>query len=179
MEYYVIQVVTGKEEIFLNFLKNSNPDIYTKLFWLRKELTIKKSGKLRKKVSSIFPGYLFFESDFPGYSEITVLRSMPGFCRFLQSNQDIRALPDQERRLIFKLMSGGEVAGESTVVFDVNDRIKVIAGPMKDLEGEIIKVDKRKKRAKIKLKLYENSFSIDFGFKILELIKEENSDNGK
>ena len=104
---------------------------------------------------------------------------MPGFCRFLQSNQDIRALPDQERRLIFKLMSGGEVAGESTVVFDVNDRIKVIDGPMKDLEGEIIKVDKRKKRAKIKLKLYENSFSIDFGFKILELIKEENSDNGK
>ena len=60
MEYYVIQVVTGKEEIFLNFLKNSNPDIYKKLFWLRKELTIKKSGKLRKKVSSIFPGIFIF-----------------------------------------------------------------------------------------------------------------------
>ena len=76
-------------------------------------------------------------------------------------------------------MSGGEIAGESKVVFDLNDRIKVIEGPMKDLEGEIIKVDKRKKRAKIKLNLYENSFTIDFGFKILELIKEEPADNGK
>ena len=179
MNYFVIQVVTGKEDVFMNFLKNIHPDIYKNLYWLRKELTIRKGGKLKKKVSSIFPGYLFYEADFPSFQEITVLRKIPGFCRFLQSNQDIRPLPEEENRLVFKLLSGGEVAGESTVIFDVNDRIKVIDGPMKDLEGEIIKVDKRKKRAKIRLKLYENSFSIDFGFKIMELIKEEPSENGK
>ncbi len=179
MEYFVIQVVTGKEDNFLKFLKRSSPEIYENTYWLRKELTLRKEGKLRKKVSSIFPGYLFYETDFPGYTEISVLRKIPGFCRFLQSNQDIRPIPVEERRLIFKLLSGGEVAGESTVIFDINDRIKVIDGPMKDLEGEIIKVDKRKKRAKIKLNLYENSFYIDFAFRILERIKEEPSDNGK
>jgi transcriptional antiterminator NusG len=39
---------------------------------------------------------------------------------------------------------------------------------MKGLEGQIIKVDKRKKRAKIRLKLYEDSFPIDFGFELIE-----------
>lgn len=179
MEYFVIQVVTGKEELFIKSLRNSHPDIYKNLFWLRKELTIRKRGILCKKISSIFPGYVFYETDFPAYDDISVLRTMPGFCRFLPNNKDIKPLPEAERRLVFKLMSGGEIAGESKVVFDLNDRIKVIEGPMKDLEGEIIKVDKRKKRAKIKLNLYENSFTIDFGFKILELIKEEPADNGK
>ena len=59
MEYYVIQVVTGKEDIFLKFLKINHPDIYKNFFWLRKELLIRKGGKLRKKQSSIFPGISF------------------------------------------------------------------------------------------------------------------------
>ncbi len=105
----------------------------------QKKLTIKKGGKLRGKVSSIFPGYIFYESEFPGFKEVSLLRTIPGFCRFLQSNNDIRPLPENERRLIYKLLSGGQIAGESTVYFDVNNRIKVIEGPMKDLEGEIIK----------------------------------------
>ena len=43
---------------------------------------------------------------------------------------------------------------------------------MKGLEGRIIKVDKRKRRAKISLSLYEESFTIDFGFEILEKVED-------
>lgn len=179
MEYFVIQVVTGKEDYFQKYLKGTYPEIHSSLIWLRKELTIRKTGKISKKVTSIFPGYLFYEAESLGYDELAIFKSAPGFCRFLKTNQDIRPLPERERRLVFKLLSGGEIVGESNVVFDANDRIKVISGPMKDLEGKIIKVDKRKKRAKIKLNLYENSFTIDFGFKIIELMKEEPSNNGK
>jgi transcriptional antiterminator NusG len=32
------------------------------------------------------------------------------------------------------------------------------------LEGYIVKVDRRKKRARVKLSLYQNSFAIDFAF---------------
>jgi transcriptional antiterminator NusG len=35
------------------------------------------------------------------------------------------------------------------------------------LEGSIIKVDKRKGRAKIKLDLYNDSFSIDLAFEVI------------
>jgi transcriptional antiterminator NusG len=36
------------------------------------------------------------------------------------------------------------------------------------MEGRVVKVDRRKGRARIRLELYEDSFMIDFGFDALE-----------
>ena len=57
---------------------------------------------------------------------------------------------------------------KSKVIFDENKRIRVIHGALKGLEGKIVKVDRRKQRAKVALTLYEDSFLIDFGFDLLE-----------
>ena len=62
----------------------------------------------------------------------------------------------------------GPIAGISRVFFDENSRIVVMDGPMAGLEGRIIKVDKRKKRAKVKLNLYEDSFTVDLGYEVME-----------
>jgi transcriptional antiterminator NusG len=61
----------------------------------------------------------------------------------------------------------GPVAGKSKVYFDDNSRIVVISGPLSGLEGRIVKADKRKGRAKIKLDLYGDSFFIDLAFEVL------------
>jgi transcriptional antiterminator NusG len=65
-------------------------------------------------------------------------------------------------------MSFGKVADISKVRFDEDDRIVVVEGPLKDLEGLIVKVDIRKRRAKIRLDMCENSFLVDLGFEILD-----------
>ena len=70
-------------------------------------------------------------------------------------------------------LSFGEVLDKSAVYFDINQKIRVMNGPMKGLEGRVIKVDKRKQRAKIRLDLYNNSFCIDFGFELLEGVNEK------
>ena len=41
-------------------------------------------------------------------------------------------------------------------------------GPLKGLEGLIIKVDKRKKRAKIKMDFANDSILIDLGFELIK-----------
>jgi transcriptional antiterminator NusG len=46
---------------------------------------------------------------------------------------------------------------------------------MKGLEGQVVKVDRRKKRAKIKLELYDDSFLVDFGFEFLQKMKENDA----
>lgn len=170
MNYYVVQVLTGKEELFL---KLSGQQINMKLFWLRKELITKKLGIKKKTTTSIFPGYIFAEAEKITDNDYLTLKKIPGFCRFLKNNQDIRPLPDDDKRIILKLQSSGDILIPSTVMFDRDDRIHVIKGPLKGMEGQIIKVDKRKKRAKIKLKLYENSFTIDFGFEVIDKINEK------
>jgi hypothetical protein len=70
MDYYVIQLLTGKEDIFLKFAKNSFSGQDISFFWLRKELFIKKFGISRKTISSVFPGYIFIEAEKISY-EIT------------------------------------------------------------------------------------------------------------
>ena len=168
MDYYVIQVLTGKEELFLKMAEMQLFHENISFFWLRKELFIKKHGINKKTVSSIFPGYIFAETDGISYIKYKTIKSLPGFIRFLENNHDIRPLAVEDKKLVFKLHSGGSVAGISKVFFNADDKIRVVEGPMKGLEGLIIKVDKRKKRAKIKLNLYEDSFMIDFGFELLE-----------
>lgn len=173
MDYYVIQLLTGKEELFLKHAHQAFSSDEKRFFWLRKELVIKKLGTKKKKISSIFPGYIFVETDSISYDDFRIIKNFPGFCRFLKANSDIKPLPSAEKKLIYNLCTGGNIAGISIVYFNENDRIKVVSGPLKDLEGKIIKVDKRKKRAKIKLNLYENSFLIDFGFELIEPLKND------
>lgn len=180
MDYYVVQLLIGKEKLFLKFAENSFEDRNMEFFWLRKELYIKKGGIKQKVVSSIFPGYIFIEADEIAYINTKIICRFPGFCRFLKSNNNIKPLNLEEKSLISRLKSVGNVAGISRVFFNDNDKIQVVSGPMKGLEGKIIKVDKRKKRAKIELTLYENSFPIDFGFDLIEQMpKSEDTENEK
>jgi transcriptional antiterminator NusG len=64
--------------------------------------------------------------------------------------------------------------GKSKVYFNENSRIVVVEGPLYGLEGRIIKADKRKRRAKINLDLYNDSFTIDLAFDIIGSLEDEN-----
>jgi transcriptional antiterminator NusG len=100
------------------------------------------------------------------------IKRVPGFFRFLKSNYDIQPLADEERDLLVHFLSFGEIIKSSTVIFDENSRVQVLNGPMKGLEGRIIKVDKRKGRAKIRLDMYGDSFLVDVGIEIIEKLPE-------
>ena len=91
-----------------------------------------------------------------------------GFFRFLQSNENIEPLSEGDKNLLLHFLSFGQVIEKSMVYFDEGKRIRVMSGPLKELEGKIVKVDRRKGRAKVKLDMFENSFLIDFGFEALE-----------
>jgi transcription termination/antitermination protein NusG len=182
MKYYVLQVMTGEEAKFMGLAKVNFeldlPDakVGNNLLWPRRKLTIRKKGAQKESLSPIFPGYLFFKAE-----ELTpdihwILRRTPGFVRYLKSNHNIEPIEGSDKELLLHFLHFGEIVEKSEVRFDENKRIKVIKGPMKGLEGRIIKVDKRKRRAKISLSLYEESFTIDFGFEILEKI-EDNEQN--
>ena len=54
------------------------------------------------------------------------------------------------------------------MTFDENRRIRVVSGPLQGLEGRIVKVDRRKGRARVRLDIYADAFEIDLGFEILE-----------
>jgi len=176
MNYYAIQVKTRAENKFIKLFKAMNPEITFPIYFPQRRLDIRRGGQTRPSTSAVFPGYIFIEAD---NEEILArqweFRRTEGFYRFLRSNQEITPLADRDLELVLHFIkNAGPVAGRSKVYFNENSRIVVVEGPLMGLEGRIIKVDKRKGRAKIMLDLYNDSFSIDLGFEVIGALEPVN-----
>ena len=52
-----------------------------------------------------------------------------------------------------------------------NDRIRIISGPLKDMEGKIKQVDKRGKSGQVVLSFYGQEISVWLGFELIESIQ--------
>jgi transcriptional antiterminator NusG len=169
--FYVLQVMTGEEPRFLELARNSLERQHSadlRLWWPRRRLTVRRRGRRTNALAPLFPGYVIVEAREIDHEAFEVLRRCKGFVRFLKDNRNIHPLADRDLDLVRHFLSFGEVVEKSRVTFDVNNRIVVDQGPLKGLEGRIVKVDKRKGRAKVQLDLYDDSFLIDLGFEQIE-----------
>jgi transcriptional antiterminator NusG len=171
MNYYAIQVRTRWEEQYIKRLRAMHPELNIPVYFPQRRLDIRHQGKVTTSNAPVFPGYIFIEID----EEDSILnyhwvfRRTEGFFRFLRSNQDIRALAGKDLEVVLHFIKKvGPIADKSKVYFDENSRIVVLEGPLMGLEGQIIRVDKRKGRAKIKLDLYDDSFAIDLAFEMIQ-----------
>ncbi len=168
--YYAVQVKGRFENKYIEMFKKLYPGLPFELFAPQRAINIRSQGVIKQSISAVFPGYVFVEADeetgITGHK--LAFRRTSGFYRFLKSNQNISPLTGRDLELALHFIKKvGPVAGSSRVYFNEESRIMVIDGPLLGLEGKIVKVDKRKGRAKIKLDLYGDSFSIDLPFEII------------
>ena len=170
MAYYALQVKTRGEELYIKMFRELFPEIKFPMLFPQRSLDIRRGGRIKPSKLAIFPGYIFLElpDDESIYDYQWAYRKTKGFFRFLRSNTDIAPLQNRDLELVMHFIRQvGSMSGKSKVFFDDNARIVVISGPLSGLEGRIIKADKRKGRAKVKLDLYDESFSIDLAFEVL------------
>jgi transcriptional antiterminator NusG len=170
MRYYAIQVKTRAEEKYIKLFNALHPEISLNIYFPKRKIDIRRKGALIHSTPAVFPGYIFveLEADDDILKYHWDFRRTEGFFRFLKSNQNIQALQNKDLEVVLHFIkNAGSVADKSKVYFDENARIVVTEGPLMGLEGNIIKVDKRKGRAKIKLDLYDESFVIDLAFELI------------
>lgn len=170
MNYYAVQVKTGREPELLKKIRKMTEaeDRLVQAYFPRRTLYIKKKGIRQKVDAPVFPGYIFLEVDDLSLSFYWQLRKMQDFYHFLPNNQEPMPLVGKDLSLLHHFLSFGEVTAPSKVYFDENARICVVEGPLQGLEGKIIKVDRRKQRAKVLLDMYTDSFPIDLAFDVIE-----------
>lgn len=167
--YFALQVVTRREARFLRVAHQALEELPgVHVFWPRRSLKVRRAGRWREVLQPVFPGYLFLEAESVAGEIYQRLKTAPGFLRFLPSNHDVQPVAERDARPLAQLLRYGEVVRKSVAVFDDNNRIRIIEGPLKGLEGLIVKVDRRKGRAKVKLDLYDESRLVDFGFTSME-----------
>jgi transcription termination/antitermination protein NusG len=172
MPFYAIQIWTGSEPRYLGVAGRKLRDAEVQLIWPRRSLRIRRAGAWHESLAPIFSGYVFLQADRVDPDLFGTLKRAPGFVRFLLSNDNIVPLEKKDQELLSHFLSFGEVVEKSVAFFDENRRIRVVSGPLKNLEGMIVPVDRRKGRAKVRLEMYDNSFEVDFGFEALEKAPE-------
>jgi transcriptional antiterminator NusG len=168
MRYYAIQVMTRSEDDYRKLASLQLPD--RPLIVPKRMMSIKRRGKIREQLLPVFPGYVFFASE-DLLSELDtywILRRTSNFIRFLRENAAPSPLNERELSLLRHFISFGEYADTSKVSFDENDRIVVLEGPLKGLEGQIVKVDRRKRRAKVALDMCQTGFLVDLSYEVVE-----------
>jgi transcriptional antiterminator NusG len=174
MKYYVVQVKSNSEEKYIELFEAVNYSKKIKLYFPRREINERKEGRTTKKILPVFPGYVFVEfgeneniSDFQ-----RIFTEISGFCRFLRSNSDVTEVKGKDLDVMIHFAKKtGPIAGVSKVYFNEQNRIVVKEGPLMGFEGLIIKTDKRKGRAKIKLDFYNKPFTIDLAFEVISFAK--------
>jgi len=168
MPFYAIHIWTGSEPRYLAITGRKLHGTEAQLIWPRRSLRIRRAGAWHESLAPIFSGYVFLQADYIDAELFATLKRAPGFIRFLLSNENIVPLERKDQELLSHFLSFGEVVEKSVAFFDENRRIRVVSGPLKNLEGMIVRVDRRKGRAKVRLEMYDNSFEVDFGFEALE-----------
>ncbi|PIE98735.1 MAG: transcriptional antiterminator NusG [Treponema sp.] len=170
MQYYAIQVMSGREDRFIEMGNALLDTEGSKFFTPKRELQTKKNGVKKRRLYPVFTGYVFLETNEISIKMCNDLKRIKYFSKILPNTKSPRSLTENDLVYIKHFLNFGNVARISKATFNENNRIVILEGALKGLEGKIIKVDKRKGRAKVQLDMYKDSFSIDFGFEVIQSI---------
>jgi len=175
MDYYAVQVRTGREPELLKKIRDISDEYEhnIQVYFPRRVLYIKKKGIRQKTDAPVFPGYIFLAIDDLSAQVYWQLRRTKDFYHFLPNNHDPLPLTGHDLSLLRHFLSFGEITDPSKVYFDANDRICVVEGALKGLEGKILKVDRRKQRAKVLLDMYTDGFAIDLAFEVIKTVSSD------
>ncbi|SMF76889.1 acyl carrier protein [Paenibacillus uliginis N3/975] len=182
MKWYVAFVQTGKEEAVKKRFCDLDINI-KKCCVPKRKVPEKKNGIVYESIKILFPGYVFFctEIDFRTYYQIN---SIPGVIKILnysnkkdklisseESSHDLffKSVPDEQMSIILEMLNENDIIDYLKILFR-NEKVKVISGPCKGLEGRIKKIDKHKKRAKIQLDILGLEKIVDIGIEIIRPI---------
>lgn len=97
-------------------------------------------------LQALFPGYVFVYA-WGGLRRQEILR-IPSVIRFLENGSEGPALRGEDARFANYLFEHGGIIGRSRAVRE-GDRIRVVDGPMRDLNGTITRVNKQRRRATV------------------------------
>ena len=165
--YYCIWVKTGFENKFIEKIQplfDSVPDEHNgKLHCIGKQMRL-KSGK--EYIDPLISGYVFLETD--NLSRIQDIKDEEGFIGFLPNDKDLKPLSARDTELVTSFLRYGSVIPILNVRFDVNDRIVIVDGLFKGMEGFISDVNRSNKRINFEVTLMDGKRILSLSYQELQ-----------
>ena len=172
--WYVMQVISGQENrtVFL-VEKTVSKEILESCFVPVRRLRKKYHGAWHEVTEKLFPGYVFMISKQPQllYEE---LKRIPALTRLLgRCGEYVAPLPEKDVRMMEKLQNGmvdgGALeVGISRIAVEEGNQIRILSGPLKDLEGQIRKVNLHKRIAEVEMEFMGSRSVVYLGVEMVE-----------
>lgn len=141
----------GKEDKALILLQRVFDDI--NVIFPKRRLSWRKKGKVFDVVKPLFSGYLFVSAGHRQIIRLNLwLRTNKADIWFLKVGNCLTPVSEQEIAIIRKLLSSGEIVGESHIL-KTGQKVVVVRGPLMGLEGIIKECSKRNRRVTISVTL--------------------------
>lgn len=167
-EWYVLFVNANQEEKMKKILEKEVGDEY-KFIVPKRELRERKDGIWHMVKRKLFPGYVLIK----GIMNIEVyykLKKIPGIIKLLSNEGDILTVDEKELRVLKILIDNDDNNIGISKLYKENDCVKIVAGPLVGLEGQIVKVDFRKGRAKVSLSFMNEERVLELGIEVVDKI---------
>ncbi len=170
MEYYCIMVLTGEEKSFKERASQELKDRFfgTDFFVFERKLFTNKRGWFD---AVLFPGYVFFRTEELSPEFFDRLKKIEGFCKILRDNQHPVKFTGHALEELKAFINNGAKWGISKIKFLPGQKIQAISGPLVGLEGNIIAVNKKRKRITVQTTLTSNSVRFDLLFEDAEVVE--------
>lgn len=164
-EWYVLHVRTGEETAVKDLIKRDMPQ--ANALAPRRIMRERKDGKWKDVVRTVFQGYVFVRCSLEDTKMYYRLSGLPGVIKILRGASDSPApVPEEEMKFVLRFAKDDDW-GMSDLVME-GDNIKVVSGPLEGYEGQIVKVNKRNFRARVKFTLMGQEKFIDLGINVIE-----------
>lgn len=167
MALYVIQVVGGKEQHVCDLVNKLLSKSIKECFIPRREVMRRAEGSWISIRETLFPGYLFVETDNIQHVMERLAR-IPALTRLLGvSDERVIPLSQDEVAWLTALMKPLDKVVEMSVGVIEGDQVIVTDGPLKGHEALISKIDRHKRLAFLDMRMFGRTKTIKVGLEIV------------
>lgn len=166
--WYVLFTNTNQEEKVKRILEKEMKDECKAIIPTR-ELRERKNGKWCNVKRKLFPGYVLIKTIMN--TEIYYkLKSINGIIKLLGNDKEILTVSEKELKILKILIDNDDNNIGISTLYKENDSIKIIEGPLMGLEGQIVKIDYRKGRAKVNISFMNEEKVVELGIELMDKI---------
>ena len=169
--YYVLQVAPGLEDQTERLIKNTiKAGVYERCFHPMRRMQKKIRGSWKDLHEKLLPGYVFITSSQIGelYEE---LKRVPVLTKLLgKDGECFPALCEEEVQWLEQMEGGTLEVGLSQVTVE-QDEIRILSGPLKNVEGKIKKIHLHKRTAAVEVDFLGRKRVVYLGIEIIERVK--------
>lgn len=163
--YGCVFCVTGRETAVARSIENDFQGVRATAVLQVKRRSVNGVTSLMTQV--VFPGYVFLEAE-PDDESVPRIRR-EGMFRLLTTSERTWQLYGNDRRFAEWIFSQNGLI-ELSKAYREGDRIRIVSGPLKDLEGHILRVDRRNRSGQIALTLQNRLVKAWLGFEYVDRI---------